>query len=91
MLPRERKQRCWITPPPTEEYMIFVRSQTGLPWQIGPVKKKDSIAKIKRMIEDKVYIPTDQQRLFFNGKELDYSKTLEQSYIKKEDTLLIRK
>ena len=71
--------------------MIFVRSPTGLPWQIRPVKKKDSIAKIKLMIEDKLLIPHDQQRLFFNGKELDDSKTLEQSYIKKEDTLLIRK
>ncbi|CAF1389567.1 unnamed protein product [Adineta steineri] len=59
---------------PTET--IFIKTLTGKVIDIKVCLKTDTIAMIKERIQTKEGIPSDQQQLIFNGKQLEDNRTL---------------
>lgn len=52
-----------------------------------PFDPDNTIEDVKSKIQDREGIPQDQQRLLFNGRELEDGQTLGNSNIQVEDTL----
>jgi len=65
---------------------IFVRTLTGKTITIQ-VSSNTTVARLKKKIQDKEGIPIDQQRLIFNGEQLENKRTLSSYNIQRESTV----
>ena len=54
------------------------------------VRKTDTIENIMEMIEIHENIPTDYQKMFFGGNQLELSQTIEHYKIRSDSTILLR-
>lgn len=59
---------------------VIVRTLTGRDILVD-IEPTDNVIRIKEMMEEKEGIPPSQQRLIFNGSQLDDNSTVQQSGI----------
>ena len=67
--------------------MPFIKTLTGKSIYIDSSANDISITNIKELIEDKEGILADEQRLIFNGKELENGHSLSEYSISNDSTL----
>ncbi|KFH03438.1 ubiquitin family protein [Toxoplasma gondii VAND] len=68
-------------------FNLQVKTMSGKTVVLDNVQGSDSILDIKRRVEQREGIPVDQQRLVFNGKQLENGKTV-QDYNLSENSVL---
>ena len=72
----------------TDAMQIFVKTITGKTIALE-VQETDIVESVKAMIQDKEEIPSNTQRLVFNGKQLEDWRTLSNYNIQQGSTLLL--
>jgi ubiquitin C len=65
---------------------IFIKTLTGKTMTLD-VEDSDTIESLKQKITEKEGIPTDQQRLVFNGKQLEDSQSLKDYGVEADSTI----
>jgi ubiquitin len=65
---------------------IFIKTLQGKTLTVE-VNDSDTIADVKQKIQDKEGIPPDQQRLVFNGKQLEDDKTIQDYAIEENSNI----
>lgn len=69
-----------------EDFQIFVKTLTGKTITLT-VNQEDTIENIKTKVQDKEGIPPDQQRLVFEGQQLEDTYSLEYYKVAPSSTL----
>uniref|UniRef100_A0A914H989 Ubiquitin-like domain-containing protein n=1 Tax=Globodera rostochiensis TaxID=31243 RepID=A0A914H989_GLORO len=67
---------------------IFVKDLNGKKITLE-VEAENTVADVKEMIEAEMEIPTDQQRLIFNGKQLEVDRTLADCNVQEGSTFTL--
>lgn len=65
---------------------IVVKTLTGKTLLLD-VEETDTVSNVKTLIQKKGNVPSDQQHLVFDGKQLEDDRTLEYYQIRKESVL----
>ncbi len=65
---------------------IFVKTMNGKSNAID-IEATDTVATLKSKVADKEGVPAEQQRLVYNGKQLEDEATLESYEIKEQTTV----
>ncbi|CAA7018499.1 unnamed protein product [Microthlaspi erraticum] len=86
---RELALRLGPGPGQDREVMkIFVKTLTGKT-HVLEVEESDTIGDVKAKYAEMGGTPVDQQRIIFQGRQLEDSRTIADYYIKHESTLLM--
>ena len=80
--------KCSFTDLICDEFPICVRSLTGKETLIK-VHHKMIVSEVKNIIEKTDQTPFDQQRLVYNGKQLEDDRTLDYYHVKEESVIHI--
>jgi len=73
--------------PKTDQRNIFIKTLTGKTVTISDWEPSDTIENLKYKIQDKEGVPPDQQRLIFQGRQLEDGRTLSDYNVHGGDTL----
>ena len=68
---------------------IFAALTSGRTFAVEVFPANDTIRDVKALIEGQAGLTSDQQRILFEGKELDNNRTLHHYNIREEKTLTL--